>query len=362
MNIKPPLFIATLCMMASLNISLANTLASERMITTDDYANFLNTPEREEVETSSFLEIGGAMNRQDCYEEKMAEEAGSSCLIRMGEPGNYFYACTEGTSSLPLHFMSALDAELYCKWNNTALTPAFTQSSEIDPLVKTSTTTFQIQIAHDGTSLHQSMGEEEIVEPFISQILEEIIGVVLASGAGAIGETALHESAPVSNRFHGHQVEQVPAHSAPSSLKMSPEELKAYQREKYGRTVEPVVNNPSPSIHEAVPSFASPEKWLRNFSAYNDKSSALPLPYLVRSNLYPDLVNNSLFRNVGDTSTQERFEEAIKMIQGECLFRYNFPEGEEPVLVKEKLDGRAMLGQLVEGEIEFPLTTPSLQN
>jgi len=206
MNMKFPLFIAALSMMASLNVLAASTLAREGMITTDDYATFLNTPEGEGGETSSFLEIEGAMHRQDCYEEKMAEEAGASCLMRMGEPGNYFYACTEGTSSTPLHFISTLDAELYCRWSNTALAPAAPQSSERDPLLKTNITTFHIQIAHEGTqgtSLHQAMGEEKTVEPFISEILEEIIGVVLAGGV--LGGNNLHARADERVRTHTDQ-------------------------------------------------------------------------------------------------------------------------------------------------------------
>ena len=170
---KFPLFVAALSMMAHLLPLPASTLTREGMITTNDYATFLNTPEGEGGETSSFLAIEGAMHRQDCYEEKMAEEAGASCLMRMGEPGNYFYACTEGTSSTPLHFISTLDAELYCRWNNTALAPAAPQSSERDPLLKTNITTFHIQIAHEGTkeiSLHQAMEEEETVEPILSLI------------------------------------------------------------------------------------------------------------------------------------------------------------------------------------------------
>ena len=115
MNMKFPLFAAALCMMAHLLPLPASTLAREGMITTDDYAIFLNTPEGEEAETSPCLAVKGTMHRQDCYDEKMAEEAGASCLMRMGEPGNYFYAWTAGTSSSPLHFMSTLDAELYCR-------------------------------------------------------------------------------------------------------------------------------------------------------------------------------------------------------------------------------------------------------
>ena len=172
--------------MASLNVSAASTLASEGMITTDDYATFLNTLGEEASGISEFLAVEGAMHQQDCYDEKMAEDVGSSCLMRRGEPGNYFYECTGGTSSTPLHFMSALDAELYCRWSNSALAPSPHASSERDPLLKTNITTFAIQIAHDGTqgnSLHQAMGEEEIIEPCILETLEEIIGLVVVSGA-----------------------------------------------------------------------------------------------------------------------------------------------------------------------------------
>jgi hypothetical protein len=93
----------------------------------------------------------------------------------------------------------------------------------------------------------------------------------------------------------------------------------------------------------------------------------LPQPFLVSSNnknLFPDLVNNSLFRNAGATSPQDQFEEALEMIQGKGLFRYRFQEGGEAASSQTPLtlDGRAMLRQLAEGKIEFPLTTPSLQN
>jgi len=433
MNMKFPLFVAALSMMAHLLPLPASTLTREGMITTNDYATFLNTPEGEGGEISSFLAIEGAMHRQDCYEEKMAEEAGASCLMRMGEPGNYFYACTEGTSSTPLHFISTLDAELYCRWNNTALAPAATQSSKRDPLLKTNITTFQIQIAHEGTqgtSLHQAMGEEETVEPIISEILEEIISVVLAGGV--LGGNNLHARAhervpahmhpelPISLRFapstreiseENHPIDNLegiknpranlknlmnipnnpksPSTSgmgdtnptntdAQPSLKMSPEKLEAYQLKTCGRKVEPVAHNPSLSIHEAVSPFASPEEGPLPFSAHNAESSALPLPALVPSeepieevpgsenfadkNLFPDLVDNSSRSKASATSDQERFEEALEMIQGKGLCRYEFREGEEPVRVKARLDGRAMLRQLAEGKIEFPLTTPSLQN
>ena len=127
MNTKAPLFVVVLFMMASLNALQESTLASEGIITTDNYANFLNTLGGESSEISSCLEVEGAMNRQDCYDETMAEHVGASCLIRMGEPGNYFYACTGGgTSSTPAPFMSTHNAELYCRWNNTALAPAST--------------------------------------------------------------------------------------------------------------------------------------------------------------------------------------------------------------------------------------------
>jgi len=192
-------------MMVSLNLSAATTLARQGMITTDDYATFLNTPEGEEGETSPFLEIEGAMHRQDRYDEKMAEETGASCLMRRGESGNYFYECTERKASTSLHFMSALDAELYCTWNNTALASASTKSSERDPLLKTNITTFQIQIVHDGTqetSLHQTMGEEEALEEtvgsFISEISEGIIDAVLMSIV--LGENSLHGRDPHDER------------------------------------------------------------------------------------------------------------------------------------------------------------------
>ena len=79
-------------------------------------------------------------------------------------------------------------------------------------------------------------------------------------------------------------------------------------------------------------------------------------------NLFPDLLHNSLFRNAGATSPQDQFEKALEMIRGEGLFHYDFPEGEEPVRVKAKLDGRTMLEQLAKGEIELPLKTSSLEN
>ena len=298
---KFPLFVAALCIMASLNVSAASTLASEGMITTDDYATFLNTLGEEASGISEFLAVEGAMHQQDCYDEKMAEDVGSSCLMRRGEPGNYFYECTGGTSSTPLHFMSALDAELYCRWNNSALAPSPHASSERDPLLKTNITTFPIQIAHDGTqgtSLHQAMGEEEIVEPCILETLEEIIGLVVVGGA--LGGNSLHaraherERAPLTPEFNNslrlaqstreiseetHQIDGLkgfensrtnlknlmsnipnnlkgPSTSdmgdtnptntdAQPSLKMSPKELEAYQLETYGRTVEHVANTPA---------------------------------------------------------------------------------------------------------------------
>ena len=332
MNMKPPFFVAALCMMAHLLPLPASTLAREGMITTDDYATFLKTPEGEEGETSPFLEIEGAMHRQDCYDEKMAEDVGSSCLMRRGEPGNYFYECTGGTSSTPLHFMSALDAELYCKWNNSALAPSPHASSERDPLLKTNITTFPIQIAHDGTqgtSLHQAMGEEEIIEPCILETLEEIIGLVVVSGA--LGENSLHA------RAH----ERASLHLTPefnNSLRLA-QSTREIHEETHQIDGFKGVNNSAPSmIHQAVPPAS-----------------------LVPSHLDPDLVNNSLFRNVGATSPQDQFEEAIEMIRGEGLFYYDFPEGGEPVRVKAKLDGRTMLGQLAEGKIKFPLETASLK-
>jgi hypothetical protein len=123
----------------------------------------------------------------------MATDPGSS-LIRLGEPGNYSYTRIGEKSPLPLHFISISDAELFSRWKEVTLIPLPDTISQSDRLLKTSRSSFQVQRAPDGTSLYPSMVGEEIAETStISEIMEVILGIVVASGG--IGEYNLHSRA-----------------------------------------------------------------------------------------------------------------------------------------------------------------------
>jgi hypothetical protein len=159
-------------------------------MTSDDYGAFLNALEAPRRSETS--EIEPAKNSQEFYEEKMATDPGSSSLIRLGEPGNYYYARMGEESPLPLHFISISDAELYSKWKEVALMPLPDTISQRDRLLRTSTSTFQIQKAPDGTSGHQSM-VEEVITSTNSEIIGGILGII-AVGFG-IRECILHSRA-----------------------------------------------------------------------------------------------------------------------------------------------------------------------
>ena len=193
MTIQFPLLAIALFMMGNLPILQAAPLydSAEEMITSDDYGAFLNALEAQR--TSEFREIEPAKNSQEFYEEKMATDPGSS-LIRLGEPGNYSYTRIGEKSPLPLHFISISDAELFSRWKEVTLIPLPDTISQSDRLLKTSTSSFQVQRAPDGTSLYPSMEEEEIAETStISEIMEGILGIVLASSG--MGENNLHSRA-----------------------------------------------------------------------------------------------------------------------------------------------------------------------
>jgi hypothetical protein len=163
---------------------------AEEIMTSDDYGAFLNALEAPKRSETSKIEP--AKNSQEFYEEKMATDPGSSSLIRLGEPGNYYYARMGEESPLPLHFISISDAELYSKWKEVTLMPLPDTISQRDRLLRTSTSTFQIQRAPNGTSGHQSM-VEEVITSTVSEVLGEILGIVVAGGG--IREYSLHSRA-----------------------------------------------------------------------------------------------------------------------------------------------------------------------
>ncbi len=153
MTIQFPLLAIALFMMGALPILQAAPLydSAEEMIVSDDYGAFLNALEAQR--TSEFREIEPAKNSQEFYEEKMATDPGSS-LIRLEEPGNYSYTRIGEKSPLPLHFISISDAELFSRWKEVTLIPLPDTISQSDRLLKTSTSSFQVQRAPDGTSLY----------------------------------------------------------------------------------------------------------------------------------------------------------------------------------------------------------------
>ena len=174
--------------------------SNKEIIATEDYEAFLNSAEAKGP--SGYLKNDSASNSQEGYDEKMATDQESSCLLRLGEPGSYSYECIGEESLQPLHFISNCDAELYCTWKEASLLKPQDNSSQSDPLLKTNIRTFELQTASKVTSSPESTKEKDQKEFSTFGCILGGIGIVAVGGA-RIRECMLHSRTYERVNTHG---------------------------------------------------------------------------------------------------------------------------------------------------------------
>ena len=80
-------------------------IEGDKIITVTDYCNFLNST--------------AATDPYQLFEEKMATEGPSSCIVRRGNPGCYFYEVVDGKEDSSITCASTLSALRYKSWRRT---------------------------------------------------------------------------------------------------------------------------------------------------------------------------------------------------------------------------------------------------
>lgn len=143
-----------------------------QQMTVEGYCEFLN-----EVATSDPLHL---------YDEKMATDLSTACIVRMGGPGHYTYEVIPRRNDALLSFVSWDTVSEYCKW--TGHSEQLVQQSEdgegmmenIDPSLKAN-------ILHVGLITAVSLSEESSAPAFRSALEEKITGGIFVLGLLLIG-------------------------------------------------------------------------------------------------------------------------------------------------------------------------------
>lgn len=81
-----------------------------RVVTANDYANFLNRAATNNIP----LHSADSIEADHLYSEKIESDPEAACLIRVGNPGQYSYQVIAGRENFPVMYVTELNQESYC--------------------------------------------------------------------------------------------------------------------------------------------------------------------------------------------------------------------------------------------------------